>query len=124
MKYLIQKLYSKYKNLKQYPFTHFISIGSLLVFIQPILLYVTFIITGDAPKSGAGGILAFYIIYLLFFYLIYLGISLLIGLICYLTKIKIKNNFLISNKIYNIIWNLGNFLFSLFLLGLFIGYLK
>lgn len=105
-------LINKYNNLKQYPWAHFLCLGSCLFLsgLFCILFYICFFYYG-----GILDYLIFYDIYAGFAYIIWLGITVILAILNIFTKFKIKNNFLLNNKIYNFVWHTSNILILLYI---------
>ena len=100
---LLKTFYIKYTNLKKEYWTHLIISCTYIYYLLTIIFYY---LTDNCDAYAA---LYFYFstpIYLciILFFLLYGGLL-------YFCKIKVKNNFLLENKIYNIIWHIGNILF-------------
>ena len=108
----LKTLYSKYKNLKQYQFTHILSIGTYVIysiicfnFLFEIIIFHNLSFT------------YFVLSYMSIFYTFLIIISVIIGFVHRYKKIKIINSYLLTNNKYNIFWNIGNFLFLIFIIS-------
>ena len=112
---LLKTFYIKYTNLKKEYWTHILIIFNyLFLFISLLILY--FCISVLNNKQLFIGYFAFTILIYSFF-LIFI---IIIAFTSIFSKLKIIDNFLLHNKIYNIIWNLGNILSIIFIIFLVI----
>ncbi len=108
-------------NLKQQPFTHFISIGSIFIVGQTIIFCLMFTIM-NYMRNGGLILLFIYLSAITIFYIIYNIICLIIGLIQNYTQTKIKNKFFLQNKPYNIIWWIGNYIFIISIILIIVSF--
>lgn len=108
-------------NLKQQPFTHFISIGSIFIVGQTIIFCLMFTIM-NYMRNGGLILLFIYLSAITIFYIIYNIICLIIGLIQHYTQTKIKNKFFLQNKTYNIIWWIGNYIFIISIILIIVSF--
>ena len=106
----LKTLYSKYKSLKQYPFTHIIILGTYSTFILLLFSIINSIYTSNYVY------LLFAIQILPYTFVAILIISLIVGIIQIFTKTQIKDSYLLQNKLYNKFWHIGNILLILLLL--------
>ena len=100
---LFKTIYYKYKNLKKEYWTH-ILIGFTYMFTFTTIGIFFQCITNKHSQN-------IFILYLLLALVVYSFLLILIILFIFLSKfsnIKITDKFLLKNKIYNIIWNIGN----------------
>ena len=113
----MNKLISFYKSQRQKFWTHILLPFTFVFWSIVIILYTHFALSfiTNYDISGSG-------MYLFVTMLIYghiLPIILVIAIIEFFLKTKIKNKFFTENKIYGIIWNIGNllaFIFVIFML--------
>ena len=105
----LKTLYQKYKNLKQYPFTHILSIGTLMFFGIIFANYIIHILKINTT--------IFHVTKncLPLFYIFWCIVTLTIGIIQFFKKTYIQEKFFLENKTYNIFWNIGNILFIIFI---------
>ena len=99
----MNKLISFYKSQKQKFWTHF-----LLPFTYILGTTIIFTYYIEDP----------FVFYATFAYLCVFPIIIYIAIVECLLKNKINNKFLLENKVYNIIWNIGNLLAFIFVLSM------
>ena len=100
---LFKTIYCKYKNLKKEYWTHILVGFTYMFTITTIGIFFQCIINKHSQNI--------FILYLLFALITYSFLLILIILFIFISKfsnIKITDKFLLKNKIYNIIWNIGN----------------
>ena len=117
----MNKLISFYKSQRQKFWTHILLPFTFVFWSIVIILYTHFALSfiTNYDISGSG-------MYLFVTMLIYghiLPIILVIAIIEFFLKTKIKNKFFTENKIYGIIWNIGNLLAFIFVMFLVIIYI-
>ena len=102
---LLKTFYIKYTNLKKEYWTHILICLTYTYYFLGIYIYIKVNQCEDA-----------FILFMLpicFLYIIFIGIILIIApmSLFHFNKLKIQKGFLLENKIYNIIWHIGNILF-------------
>ena len=117
----MNKLISFYKSQRQKFWTHILLPFTFVFWSIAVIINthfaLSFITNYDISASG---------MYLFVTMLIYghiLPIILVIAIIEFFLKTKIKNKFFTENKIYGIIWNIGNLLAFIFVMFLVIIYI-
>ena len=102
---LFKTIYCKYKNLKKEYWTH------ILNWLTYIYYFIGIIIYNDVNKCP--DTFLFFMYFITIPYLFFISLLLIPAVISlfHFNKLKITNNFLLNNEIYNIIWNIGNLLF-------------
>ena len=116
----MHKIISLYKSQKQKFWTH-ILLPFTYIFWSAIIM-----IFADAAIMALKG---YYTdgIFMFVFMLIYghiFPIILVIAIIEFFLKTKIKNKFILENKVYNVIWNTGNLLAFIFVMFLVFAYIQ
>ena len=102
---LFKTIYYKYKNLKKEYWTHILNWLTYIYYIIGIIIY------NDVNKCP--DTFLFFMYFITIPYLFFISLLLIPAVISlfHFNKLKITNNFLLNNEIYNIIWNIGNLLF-------------
>ena len=118
----MNKLISFYKSQKQKFWTHILLPFTYVFWSIVIIIYSHFALSfiKNYDISGSG-------MYLFVFMLIYghiFPIILVIAIIEFFLKTKIKNKFILENKVYNVIWNTGNLLAFIFVMLLVFAYIQ
>lgn len=118
----MNKLISFYKSQKQKFWTHILLPFTYIFWSIVIIIYSHFALSfiKNYDISGSG-------MYLFVFMLIYghiFPIILVIAIIEFFLKTKIKNKFILENKVYNVIWNTGNLLAFIFVMLLVFAYIQ
>ncbi len=118
----MNKLISFYKSQKQKFWTHILLPFTYVFWSTVIIIYSHFALSfiKNYDISGSG-------MYLFVFMLIYghiFPIILVIAIIEFFLKTKIKNKFILENKVYNVIWNTGNLLAFIFVMLLVFAYIQ
>ena len=118
----MNKLISFYKSQKQKFWTHILLPFTYVFWSIVIIIYSHFALSfiKNYDISGSG-------MYLFVFMLIYghiFPIILVIAIIEFFLKTKIKNKLILENKVYNIIWNIGNLLAFIFVMLLVFAYIQ
>ena len=117
----MNKLISFYKSQRQKFWTHILLPFTFVFWSIAVIINTHFALSfiTNYDISGSG-------MYLFVTMLIYghiLPIILVIAIIEFFLKTKIKNKFFTENKIYGIIWNIGNLLAFIFVMFLVIIYI-
>ena len=102
---LFKTIYCKYKNLKKEYWTHILNWLTYIYYIIGIIIY------NDVNKCPDTFLFFMYFITIPYLFFISLLLILAVISLFHFNKLKITNNFLLNNEIYNIIWNIGNLLF-------------
>ena len=118
----MNKIISLYKSQKQKFWTHILLPFTYIFWSIVIIIYSHFALSfiKNYDISGSG-------MYLFVFMLIYghiFPIILVIAIIEFFLKTKIKNKFILENKVYNVIWNTGNLLAFIFVMFLVFAYIQ
>ena len=118
----MNKIISLYKSQKQKFWTHILLPFTYVFWSIVIIIYSHFALSfiKNYDISGSG-------MYLFVFMLIYghiFPIILVIAIIEFFLKTKIKNKFILENKVYNVIWNTGNLLAFIFVMLLVFAYIQ
>ena len=118
----MNKIISLYKSQKQKFWTHILLPFTYIFWSIVIIIYSHFALSfiKNYDISGSG-------MYLFVFMLIYghiFPIILVIAIIEFFLKTKIKNKFILENKVYNVIWNTGNLLAFIFVMLLVFAYIQ
>jgi len=97
---------------------HLFALFGWIGFLVLILLFLIMSFKNNIDANVIG--IIFLPIYILFF-LVLLGISLIVYIIELINDYKIKNKFFLENKIYNVFWITGIIFSLLFILSIALG---
>ena len=115
----MNKLISFYKSQRQKFWTHILLPFTFVFWSDVAKIYYDATFASPTQISGAG--MCMFIAILI--YGCIFPIILVIAIIEFFLKTKIKNKFFTENKIYGIIWNIGNLLAFIFVMFLVIIYI-
>lgn len=103
----MQNLLTKYNNLRQEIWTHLLLPSMYLFWL--LFFFIFFIAKGHFPE-----LLCMFFVIITYIYILFVTIfSIIVG---FFLEQKVKNKFLLYNKIYGYCWLFGNFLFFVFIL--------
>ena len=117
----MNKLLKKYYSLRQEYWTH-VLLPFTYIYFGTYITMLSYAVLQNANGNSndiAGIIISFVTLIYTYIY----SIVFILAILNLIFKKKIKNKFLLENKIYKIIWNIGNILAMIFTLFIIFGIL-